>query len=344
MAKLEGLEFLRKNIIEEKKCNLKSNFAFISYAHDEADVKIVRNVFHKLYEKGYNLWIDTANIPMDENSWKTAAQEALMNEYDTCKVALFFRSEESMVREPIFEELEMIKELPHINRIIVIDIWHDDAMTAEEFRKKLIREKKREKLNICSKICTKVSVDSSVFRMRDVNSNLDELVSGIAKEIEKDGVLLKQLLPDLPSDLPTDPSPVPPSGSEYVYTIFGKEYKAGKLSDMMHDVFKLIAAKYPTVVPQMAASDKITAVALKSDVDEQKLPSNKLNYFKAKKEHMVEGVRYYVSTHYNRKDGITQLKRMLELCEGTAEAFQVIAMPEKTVHNTNHKKGLGELL
>ena len=52
-----GLQFLKKNAIKDKPCRLEAPFAFISYAHDEHDAQIVRNVFLKLYERGYNLWI-----------------------------------------------------------------------------------------------------------------------------------------------------------------------------------------------------------------------------------------------------------------------------------------------
>ena len=57
----------------------------------------------------------------------------------------------------------------------------------------------------------------------------------------------------------------------------------------------------------------INSVARKVDVDKEILPPNKLNYFKAKKEHIVDGISYYVSTRYNREQGIAQLEKMLLL-------------------------------
>ena len=73
----------------------------------------------------------------------------------------------------------------------------------------------------------------------------------------------------------------------------------------------------------------INSVARKVDVDKEILPPNKLNYFKAKKEHIVDGISYYVSTRYNREQGIAQLEKMLVLCEGSVNAFVITAKPEK---------------
>lgn len=79
--------------------------------------------------------------------------------------------------------------------------------------------------------------------------------------------------------------------------------------------------------------NSITSVARKVDVDKEILPPNKLNYFKAKKEHIVDGISYYVSTRYNREKGIAQLEKMLVLCEGSVNAFVITAKPEKATHN-----------
>lgn len=38
---LVGLEFLKKNRIKDKACNMHEPFAFISYFHDEYDTQIV---------------------------------------------------------------------------------------------------------------------------------------------------------------------------------------------------------------------------------------------------------------------------------------------------------------
>ncbi len=85
---------------------------------------------------------------------------------------------------------------------------------------------------------------------------------------------------------------------------------------------------------QTSDNNSITSVARKVDVDKEILPPNKLNYFKAKKEHIVDGISYYVSTRYNREQGIAQLEKMLVLCEGSVNAFVITARPEKATHNS----------
>ena len=67
-------------------------------------------------------------------------------------------------------------------------------------------------------------------------------------------------------------------------------------------------------------------------------------YFTAKKEHIVGGTAYYVSTRYNREQGIGQLEKMLALCEGNSEAFQIKAVPDKSVKSAKGKKGIEELI
>ena len=56
---LEGLEYLKANKkqVEKMTCDTGKPYAFISYSHDNHDSAIVHTVFKKLYERGYNLWI-----------------------------------------------------------------------------------------------------------------------------------------------------------------------------------------------------------------------------------------------------------------------------------------------
>lgn len=516
MARLEGIEFLKDKVISGKGCDLSRPFAFISYAHDDEDENIVRNVFFKLYEKGYNLWIDTANIPKDEYSWKDAAQNALMNDEDTCKLAFYFRSEESLIREPIYDELEMIKELEYIHKIITIDIWHEEGLTVDEYCKQLIKSKRKNDLNICKNICKKVNKDNSAYRLQDVDHSLDVLVKNLEEELKKEGIF-PQKKPDETKKAISAGSAEQetidtkqggcvrekdtqiPISDGYTYTIFGKEYHAkkreqgklmydvfaaliekypektdiltertsiaraedvinpdtqqakppyfrackkftvggqdycvgtsygfdakiaeikgmlklcgeskeafrilenknefendegskpdmgskddateeignetdgisdhisdadkfiyklwgerhtaDKLAEMMHDVFDLIAKRYPDKIEAMAQSNSITAVATKEAVDRGTLPASKLNYFQAKKEHKVGENLYYVSTRYNREQGIGQLKKMLAACEGNSNALVIEAMPQKaqkSVYSSNSvKKDISELM
>lgn len=105
---IKGLEYLRDHQIEDMPCDFNKPFAFISYAHHDRDALIVLNLFKRLY-KDFNLWIDIANIPYDESSWKRAARNALRNK--NCVLAFFFRSEASMVRQAVADELHTIKKI-----------------------------------------------------------------------------------------------------------------------------------------------------------------------------------------------------------------------------------------
>ncbi len=48
------------------------------------------------------MWIDAANMPHDENNWKTFADEALKN--GKCRVLILFRSEISLSKRTIKDE------------------------------------------------------------------------------------------------------------------------------------------------------------------------------------------------------------------------------------------------
>lgn len=142
----------------------------------------------------------------------------------------------------------------------------------------------------------------------------------------------------------------PSSGdSQFEYLLWNDSHSADSLTDMMHDVFDLIIAKYPGKIDAMIYSTHITAVAHKSDVDENRLPlDKKISYFRTKKEHVVNGCSYYVGTSYNSERGIEQLKKMLELCEGNADAFEIVSSPQKSTRAVKNvrseKEGIGTLL
>lgn len=133
--------------------------------------------------------------------------------------------------------------------------------------------------------------------------------------------------------------------SGFEYTLWGISHTSNKMSDMMHDVFDLIAEKYPGKISELANSDAISSVARKDDVDGGNLPASKLNYFRASREHNVNGIAYYVGTSYNRSQGIGQIERMLKICEGSADSFVITSSPERISHSGGNtgKKGLGEL-
>lgn len=131
----------------------------------------------------------------------------------------------------------------------------------------------------------------------------------------------------------------------FVYELWGVRHTADKLSTLMHDVFDFIADKYADKIPDIAKDDLITFVAYKRAVDNQEISMSKRSYFRAKKEHDVQGEAYYVSTSYNRQQGIGQLKKMLEKCEEDDNSLKIISYPQKVVHGRRKRKaGLEELL
>jgi len=630
---LTGLEYLKKKEIKNMKCDMDKQFAFISYSHDNYDSQIVMNVFKQLMKKGHNLWIDTANMPADEHTWKKSARDALRNK--NCKIAFFFRSESSMVKNTIAKELETIRRLKHIKQIVTVDIWHEEGIDAGTYYTNVLNDGTDEEIDACDKICESVDTECKAIRLAgDAGNDILSLVEEMEEELKavegttsdsdddddsdedgsneddiddgeiddetnsdnkddshseneiketveivsdgsifhikgrdgiydafycknegkytvlrgskvrysenytpkkiweqnknnitEDGYLLydigdltisaaakliegtvtsgkeldapKRLMsenesytvsfeqsrtvgeagtirisnekksefsdgyhyyifeveyrasrrgqanlmydtfkaltdkyPEKVSDIvekctsvakkddvscPGTRDSKPPyfrmckeftiSGVDYVvgssygfepkiaeiykmidacgeetsvFRLEGYEHKqrkakinktkvngeekvragefeyelwniphtASKMSDMMHDVFDLIAEKYPNKIQNIATSEYISSVARKEDVDGKRLAPSKLNYFRAKREHDVGGTIYYVGTSYNRPQGIGQLERMLKLCEGNADGLRITLSPEKSSHSGGKtgKKGLDELL
>ncbi len=636
---LTGLEYLKKKEIKNMKCDMDKPYAFISYSHDDYDSQIVMNVFKQLTSRGHNLWIDTANMPADEHTWKKSARDALRNK--NCKIAFFFRSESSMIKNTIAKELGTIILLKHIKSIVTVDIWHEEGMDADTYYADVLNDGTEEEIDACDKICESVDTECKAIRFatdarNDILSLVDEMeeelraigstssnsaeIDELGDDSEEDGAneddigdgeidegddetdaeeiddgqgkeetneIIKivsdgsifhikgkaglydafyrneegkytvlrgskvrysenytpkkiweqnknhitedgYLLCDI-GDLTISAAAkliegISTSGKEldtpeklmgvdesytvsfnvsrtagrtgtirisneqksifsdgYLYYIFDVEYRAGrreqanliydtfkaltdkhpnkvsdiaqkctsvakkddvlysgtrdskppyfrmckeftvsetvyvvgasysfeskiaeiykmieaceeeisvfrlegyehkqrngktnminaqneekaqvgefeyvlwgiahnanKMADMMHDVFDLIAEKFPDRISDMADNDSITSVARKDDVENGNLPPNKLNYFISKKEHSVSGSKYYVSTRYNREQGVGQLKKMLILCEGNSDGFKITKAPEKSVHSSgkSEKKGIGEL-
>mgnify|MGYP000012330081 FL=1 len=278
MAELQGLEFLKANEIKDEKCNLEVPFAFISYAHDEQDTKVVRNVFDELYKQGYNLWIDTANIPKDENSWRVAAQKALRYPEMTCKIALFFRSESSLISPNVLKELEMIKKLKHIARIVVIDIWQNPEMDADKYEDLLLNDlEDDDKYSICDKIYETVDKDSNAIRTKDIGNELKALVNEVAEQLKIAGIKPRKLETKKSSDTTTDPAsdtttdsddcitgPVDLNGGKgstggrskgnfYNFDLYGKQYTGKILKEMMLTVFKTVMYRHPDKLDQLLA-------------------------------------------------------------------------------------------
>lgn len=143
--------------------------------------------------------------------------------------------------------------------------------------------------------------------------------------------------PSAPERAATGPAASPADGGTvFRYTLWGTLCTADTLANLMHDVFDRIAERYPDKVPRMAADNSLSAVARRDDVDNSRLPANKLNYFKACRLHTVAGQEYYVSTRYGREQGIAQLEKMLRVCEGRSDALEILSAPQKSVHNRSN--------
>ncbi|MCI9306441.1 MAG: hypothetical protein HFI28_08190 [Lachnospiraceae bacterium] len=223
MEQLKGLEFLEANEIKGMKCDVAKPYVFFSYSHAKHDAQIVMNVFKALHNSGFNIWIDTANMVHDRKSWKNAAKNALVNM--NCVLAFYFRSETSMVRETIAEELETIVAIEHIKRTIAVDIWTDPQMDAKTFKKKLLNSGEfHGDCEVCERICHCVNIESKAIRLAsDAGNDIQKLIEEIKEVLQENGLEgdQKQLVNKLEesSSKPADPDgpmmppapPIPPS-------------------------------------------------------------------------------------------------------------------------------------
>ncbi len=191
---LIGLEYLKKEEIENKRCNTDKPFVFISYSHDSIDTSIVNTVFNKLYDKGLNIWIDTANMPVNEEEWQESAIKALMNH--NCKFAFFFRSESSLIKETIKEELTVIKSLNHISSIKTIDIWQDSKYNTSKYKTELLNKGTDyyHSYSVCNQICGVVKPECNALRLAaDFKNDINKLVEKMISEAAKAGVYLNSI-------------------------------------------------------------------------------------------------------------------------------------------------------
>lgn len=190
------LEFFEDNEIENKECDFKKPYAFISYSHDEHDKKIVFEVFNKLYDKGFNLWIDVANIDYDAGAWDESADVAIKNK-KYFKFAIFFRSETSLVSQNILDELLAIEQLYKKQNIVVIDIWKTEGMNSIKVQTDIDNGNSStvKKMNkIIDSECNAIQFSKAC------SNNYEKLIKKIEKILVKRGCEPTNILPPLSSE------------------------------------------------------------------------------------------------------------------------------------------------
>lgn len=117
-------DFLRSNEIRNRCVDPSQPFAFVCYSHDERDVGAVYRIFEELSSRGCNLWIDVANLPHDESTWKRAATDALRD--SNCAYVLFFRSRNALTRLGVAHELSTAARIERLSGSILV-LALDDA-------------------------------------------------------------------------------------------------------------------------------------------------------------------------------------------------------------------------
>lgn len=190
-VELTGKEFLNKYEIKKKTCDKDKPFFFISYAHHEHDMGIVFKIFNLLYDKGYNLWIDAANLPKGAESWKVAANNAIQHE--NCKGAFFFRSENSLIKQAIRDELKNLNLTVKGENITSIDIWQKEGNTANNYRSNLYVE--RRDVTIIDDINDHyMNPDCNAIRfLEDCHRDFEELAKEMIELLEDKGVKSSKL-------------------------------------------------------------------------------------------------------------------------------------------------------
>ncbi len=86
-------------------CDMENPFVFVSYCSKDKEL-VWRDVIELQY-RGYNIWIDEANLDKRKSSWKDDALEAISN--FNCEFLLFYVSKDSLTSEPCYNELEQTK-------------------------------------------------------------------------------------------------------------------------------------------------------------------------------------------------------------------------------------------
>ncbi len=352
---LAGLEFLRVNEIKNMKCHMEDPYVFISYSHDSYDSQIVMNVFQSLYQKGFNLWIDTANMPLNEEDWKISATDALRGE--NCRFAFFFRSESSMVKRTIAKELELINNLDHIKAIVTIDIWHEDGNTAAKYYKKILNDKDNDAFRACERVCDIVSVNNKAIRLGSDAGNDITRLSGEMEEVLRDHGL-KPAARRLPGEVPL-PEARQVHGKEkrnesswntakmeqehekerrnsdsrkkrrrgrrlYTFVFAGQMYENYKLNEMMRVVFQGILVAHKDEIDLLL--EKLPCLREGNLIEKNAEPA----VFRSGCVLDIEDRQISIGTSLDAKTVQDYIRRLIVYCREPEEIFKVLQVFERT--------------
>lgn len=94
------LSSLHKRVLP---CDVNSPYVFISYSSNDKEI-VLKDVI-ELQDRGYNLWLDVANIDKTKPSWEDDALKAI--ESSNCVLLAFYVSRNSLVSEACLNEIAM---------------------------------------------------------------------------------------------------------------------------------------------------------------------------------------------------------------------------------------------
>lgn len=86
-------------------CDVESPYVFVSYC--SKDKEIVWDDVVELQQRGYNLWIDEANLDKTKNSWEEDALKAI--DSSNCILLVFYVSHNSLTSKDCLNEIERTK-------------------------------------------------------------------------------------------------------------------------------------------------------------------------------------------------------------------------------------------
>lgn len=125
----------------------------------------------------------------------------------------------------------------------------------------------------------------------------------------------------------------PPAGDEYIYTLFGKTYHAGRREQgkLMYDTFEALAQRFPERIPALT---RRTSVSRVEDVVDANTRQAKPTYFRICRRFTVDGQDYFVGISYGFAAKLAEIRGMLKGCGVSAEEFTLVQRPSDPARET----------